>query len=126
MKSRVLIVDDEKDFLRVCKLNLEATGKYEVLGLPSAENLLDQVKAFKPQVILLDLLMPMIQGFAACSMIRSEPATAKVPVIIVSALEQEEDIQKAFACGATDYLRKPVSRNELLAKIEQVIGKAAG
>ena len=65
-RKKILVIDDEQDFLRITKLNLEATGKFEVMTLPTAKDIINTVHNFKPDLILLDLLMPVIGGIDAC------------------------------------------------------------
>ncbi|MFA4993631.1 MAG: response regulator [Candidatus Omnitrophota bacterium] len=121
MKKRVLVVDDETAFLRILKLNLERTGNYEVLTLPGAEDILAQVRAFKPDVILLDIIMSGIKGLDVCEMLNKDPDGARIPIIILSALDKAADKLQAFKIGAVDYLVKPIGKEELIAKIEKAL-----
>lgn len=119
MKKRVLIVDDETDFLKIVKLNLEGTGDYEVLTSSNANNILSQVRSFEPDVVILDILMPGIKGIEACEMLNKDPAGKRIPIIILSALDKNGDKLKAFKVGVVDYLTKPVEMEELVRKIEK-------
>jgi two-component system alkaline phosphatase synthesis response regulator PhoP len=121
-KSRVMIVDDELDFLKIVKLNLEATKKYEVLTLANAKNIIIEVHNFKPDIILLDLVMPVIGGIEVCEMLNKDPIGKDTPIIIVSALEKEQDKAKAYKEGVVDYLVKPIEKAALIAKIEKALG----
>ena len=120
-KKKVMVVDDEQDFLRITKLNLEETGKYEVLTLSSAKNIISQLHGFKPDIILLDLLMPAIGGIDACKMLNDDPAGKSIPIIILSALDKEQDKLKAYKEGVVDYAVKPIEKDELIAKIEKAL-----
>ena len=120
-KTRVMVIDDEKDFLKVVKLNLEETGNYEVLALSTAKNLIAVVHSFEPDVILLDMRMPSIGGLDACQMLNNDPLGKSIPIIIVSALSKEQDKYRAYKEGVTDYLVKPVEKGELIAAIENVL-----
>ena len=120
-KSRVMIVDDEEDFLKIVKLNLEASGKYEVLTLVSAKNIISEVHNFTPDIILLDLLMPMIGGIEVCEMLNKDSIGKDTPIIIVSALEKDQDKLKAYKEGIVDYLTKPIENSELIARIEKAL-----
>jgi CheY-like chemotaxis protein len=124
MKRKVLVVDDEADFLRIVKLNLEETGNYEVVTLLSAKDSVAQVKAFKPDIILLDIIMPGIKGIEACEMLNNDPEVARIPVVILSALEKEADKLKAFKVGVVGYMVKPIEKEELIQKIESFIRSA--
>ncbi|MDD5561494.1 MAG: response regulator [Candidatus Omnitrophica bacterium] len=121
MKNKVLVIDDETAFLRIVKLNLEGTNKYEVLTLPSAEDILSQVRTFKPDIILLDIVVPGIKGPEACEMLNKDPDAAGIPIIILSALDRAADKLQAFKAGAVDYLVKPIGKEELIAKIEKAL-----
>ncbi len=120
-KSRILVIDDEKDFVKITKLNLEESGEYEVKGLLSAKDFILQVHSFKPDVILLDLLMPVIGGIEACQMLNNDPIGKGIPIIILSALDKKTDKIKAYKEGVVEYLVKPIDKNDLIAKIEKVL-----
>jgi len=118
-KTRVMIVDDEEDFIKITKLNLEATGQYEVLALPTAKDIISQVHIFKPDVILLDMLMPAIGGIEACEMLNNDSIGKGIPIIIVSALVKPQDKVKVYKLGVVDYVEKPIEKDQLIAKIEK-------
>ena len=120
-KKKVMVVDDEQDFLKVVQLNLEGTGKYEVLTLSSAEDLVSQVHSFQPDVILLDIMMPGTGGIEACEMLNRDSAGSNIPIIVISGLEKESDKLNAYKKGILDYLVKPIDRDTLIAKIEKVL-----
>ncbi len=120
-RKKVLVVDDDEQFLRITKLNLEDTKKYDVMTLVGAENIISCVHNFKPDVILLDILMPEIGGIEVCKMLNNDPVGAGVPIIVVSALDTYEGIREAYKAGAVDYLAKPVGKAELVAKIEKYL-----
>jgi len=120
-KKKVMIVDDEEDFLRITKLNLEKTDKYEVMTLSNANDIIASLHTFKPDVILLDLLMPEVGGMGACEMLNNDPIGINTPIIILSALDKDTDKLKAYKLGIADYLVKPIGKNELVAKIEKTL-----
>ena len=120
-KKRIMMIDDEEHFLKLAKLNLEATGSYEVLTLSSAENIIAHVHRFKPDVILLDLLMPSMGGLEACEALNNDETGRKIPVIIISALDKEKDKLKAFKLGVVDYLTKPIDIKMMVAVIEKAL-----
>jgi len=119
MKKKVLIVDDETDFLKIVKINLEETHNYEVLTLSSANDIVSQVHIFKPDIILLDILMPGIKGIEACEMLNKDFMGVRIPVIILSALDKDVDKLKTFKAGVMDYLVKPIKKEDLISKIEK-------
>lgn len=120
-KTRVMIVDDEEDFIKITKLNLEATEQYEVLALSTAKDIVSQVHIFNPDIILLDILMPSVGGIEACEMLNNDPAGKSIPIIIISALAKQQDKMKAYKLGVVDYIVKPVEKDQLIAKIEKAL-----
>ena len=118
-KKKIIIVDDEEDFLEITKLNLEKTGKYEIMTLSSAKNIITKLHEFKPDVILLDVLMPGIDGLTACEMLNKDPLGISTPIIIISALSSNRDKLKAYKLGVVDYLTKPIDKNTIIASIEK-------
>lgn len=120
-KKKVLVVDDEKDFLKIIKLNLEQTDEYEVSTLMSAQDILSHVREFRPDIILIDILMPKVGGIEACQMLNDDDVGKTIPVIVLSALDKEIDKLKAYKSGVVDYLIKPVDINELIGRIEKAL-----
>ena len=120
-KKRVIIVDDEEDFLKITKINLEKTSKYEVIILSNAKDIIAQIHTFKPDVILLDILMPKIDGVETCKMINDDPMGKNIPVIVLSALDTDKDKLMMYKLGVVDFLIKPIEKDELIAKIEKVL-----
>ncbi len=120
-KKRILIVDDEEDFLKITKLNLEDTGRYETLTLSSGKDIISRVHEFRPDIIVLDILMPGIGGIEACQMLNDDSLGAEIPIIILSALDKEQDKQKAYRLGVVDYVVKPIKKSVLIDKIEKAL-----
>lgn len=120
-KKKIMVIDDEKDFLKITKMNLEATGKYDVMVLSSAKDLISHVRSFKPNLILLDMIMPEIGGIEGCEILYNDTFGRTIPIIILSALTKEKDKAKAYMSGVKDYLVKPVDKNELIYKVEKVL-----
>jgi CheY-like chemotaxis protein len=120
-KKRVMVVDDEEDFLKMLKLNLEQVGKYDVLTLSDAKDIVSKVNEFKPDVILLDLLMPEVGGIEACQMLNEDPVGSQTPIIAVSALDKDADKLKAYKVGVVDYLTKPVRIDTIIKSIEKAL-----
>ncbi len=120
-KKKVLVVDNEEDYLRITRLNLEETNNYEVMTLASAKEIISCTHSFKPDIILLDMLMPVVGGVEVCEMLNNDPFSSRIPVIIVSALKKNEDKVKAKKVGIMHYILKPAGKNELIAKIEKVL-----
>lgn len=125
-KRKILTVDDEEDFLKITKLNLEMTGKYEVLTLATAKDIIAQAKEFKPDLIMLDLLMPGVGGIEACRSLKESLHKKDIPIIILSALDKDEDKLKAYKEGIVDYIIKPIEASELVAKIDAALKPKEG
>ena len=120
-KRKVMIVDDEIDFLKIVKINLENTGKYEVETMSDARDIISRVKSFSPDVILLDILMPKIDGVEVCKMLNEDPAGSCVPIITLSALDTVKDKAMMYKLGVVDFLVKPIEKDELISKIEKAL-----
>ena len=119
MRRKVLLVDDDPAFTRLVKLNLEATGRYEVCEDNNPATALMMAHAFHPDVILLDIVMPEIDGGDLRAMFREDPALRNTPTVFLTALVDKHEVdrhQGHFADG--DFLAKPVSPDELMDCIE--------
>ncbi|MDD4658590.1 MAG: response regulator, partial [Eubacteriales bacterium] len=122
-KPFLLCVDDDPDILRQLGVFLE--DRYNIVTAENGYCALQVLASIKPSVILLDVMMPDMDGYQVCSRLQENPDTAWIPVIFISALGEEQDRARAFAAGAVDYLVKPVNRQtvrELVAK-HQCTGK---
>jgi len=123
-KKRVIVIDDEENFVKILKMNLELTGKYEVLGLTKEKEIKDVVShlhKFNPHLIMLDLIMPEIGGLEVCEMLNDDPLGCTVPIIVLSALSGQTDKLKAFKLGVVDYLVKPLKLDDLVIAIDRAI-----
>jgi len=120
-KKRIMLVDDEEDVLKTTKLILEQAGNFEVLALSNAKDIITQLHNFKPDVILLDLLMPFIGGIEVCEMLNKDSMGKQVPIIILSALSKDSDKLISYKSGAVDYIVKPIDSEALIKKIEKVL-----
>lgn len=120
-KEKVLVVDDESRLVRLVKVVLEASG-YAVVEAGDGKTALELAALEEPDIILLDILMPgHIDGYEACSRIRE---FSSVPVIMLTAKAQEQDKLRGFEVGADDYLTKPFSSKELLARVKAVLRRS--
>jgi DNA-binding response OmpR family regulator len=115
MKKKVLYIEDEAYLSRVVKDTLEMKG-YEVLHRKDGSRLMEQVNAFAPDICLLDVMLPDTDGFTLGNHIRNVNPT--MPIIFLTARTQPADIVKGFSSGGTDYVKKPFSMEELIARIE--------
>jgi len=115
--AEILIVDDERPSLNVLRKVLESEG-YNISGAPSGELALRIVSRAKPDLILLDILMPGIDGFETCRRLQADKATADIPVIFITASHETESVVKGFRVGGVDYITKPFKEEELLARVK--------
>ena len=122
-KNRILVVDDEQDLLEILKFNLETEG-YEVSTACSAEEALTlNVGTF--DLLLLDVMMGGMSGFAMAKRLKTDPATANIPIIFLTARDTENDTVTGFNLGADDYISKPFSIREVLVRIRAVLRRTA-
>lgn len=105
MKKNILIVEDDQFFRDLLKKKLSSLG-YNIIEAPNGEKGIELAKEKKPDLIILDLLLPNIDGFEVLSKVRTNSETSSTPVIIVSNLGQQEDVERGLKLGATDYLIK--------------------
>jgi two-component system alkaline phosphatase synthesis response regulator PhoP len=123
MTPRILMVDDEKDIVDLVAYNLEKEG-YETLKALDGEKALQLVRTKTPDLVVLDLMLPGIQGLEVCKRIRKDPETAFIPIIMLTAKGAEIDKIVGLEVGADDYITKPFSVKELLARIKAVLRRS--
>jgi len=124
MPEKILVVDDEKDLVDLIVYNLEREG-FETIRAYDGEEALKVVKAEKPDLVILDLMLPGIQGMDVCAVIRKDQDTGAIPVIMVTAKGDEIDKILGLEIGADDYVTKPFSVRELLARVRTVLRRFA-
>ncbi|MDD2436230.1 MAG: response regulator transcription factor [Massilibacteroides sp.] len=116
---RILVVDDEEDLCEILKFNLETEG-YEVDTAPNAEEAL-KLNINLYNLLLLDVMMGEVSGFKMASILRKDPATASIPIIFLTAKDTENDMLTGFSLGADDYISKPFSIRQVIARVKAVI-----
>lgn len=119
-KKRIIIVDDDKAVLESLEKLLVLSG-FEALSTCDPRDAVSKIKAFKPNIILLDLLMPHLGGLEICEILNADKDTQGIPIIILSALDKEADIKKAYYLGVVDYITKPYDFQDLLRKINKAV-----
>ena len=124
MAARVLVVDDEPDAVELMTASLERAG-YEVLSAADGMQALHQTRSQLPDLILLDLILPDIDGFSICEILRCQPSTHHIPVILLTALAGEMPRLHGFEIGALDYCVKPVRARDLVKRVEAALATAA-
>jgi two-component system phosphate regulon response regulator PhoB len=122
--AKILVVEDEQDLQRVLDYNLKQSG-HEPIAATRGKDALEVARARKPDVILLDLMLPDLPGTEVCRTLKSDPATRMVPVIMLTAKGEEIDRVVGFELGADDYVVKPFSVRELLLRIQAVLRRGA-
>ncbi len=121
MKHKVLVVDDELEVAQTIKMFLEHPGNYEVKVLTDAKNIVEEMHAFRPDLIIMDLIMPDVGGLEACEMLDKDPLGLVTPIIILSGIDKDVDKVKAFKLGVVDYVVKPISHKDLLRVVDKAI-----
>lgn len=122
MKKKILLVEDEKNIVLGVTICLRSAG-LEVAVAEDGAEAIRKLETDKPDLVLLDLVMPKLNGLDALQTMKDNEATRDIPVIVLSARAQEEDIQRAMELGAADYMAKPFRPEELLAVIKQVLAE---
>lgn len=118
--ANILVVEDEPRYMRAIRINLEASG-YTVYTAATGREALEAVAQHAPDLVLLDLLLPEIDGFTVCRRLRE---FSEVPVIMLTARTETEDVVKGLDCGADDYVTKPFSAKELLARVRAALRRS--
>lgn len=119
-KKKILLVDDEQDMVYAVKMQLEAGG-FRVLTAQDGQEGLDKARKENPDLIILDLMLPRIDGYKVCRMLKFDEKYKKIPVIIYTARAQEADEKLGYEVGADAYLTKPFDPKKLLAKINELL-----
>ncbi|MBW1884743.1 MAG: response regulator transcription factor [Deltaproteobacteria bacterium] len=120
MTKQILVVDDEADLLELVRVNLVQAG-YSVDLASNGSEALDRLRRSKPDLVILDLMLPDTSGTEICRQIRADPNLAETPVIMLTALSQELDRVVGFELGADDYVTKPFSPRELVLRVKAVL-----
>jgi len=127
MKKKVLLVDDEKSFTNLLKLNLEQTGRYEVAVVNVSEDALATAQQFKPDVVLLDIIMPRMPGGNVAAQFETDPILKNTPIVFLTAAVRRTRIEEMDGLlSGKPCLAKPVSTEEIMAMIEKQTSSAAG
>jgi CheY-like chemotaxis protein len=120
-KKKVLLVDDSNTVLMMEKMIL-SKGPFDIVTARDGAEAVDKALRERPDIILLDVVMPNLDGLSACAAIRREPATAHIPIVMVTTRGEEHNIETAFRNGCTDYVTKPINGLELMTKLQNILG----
>ena len=119
--KRVLICDDDPVILRLLEVNLELEG-YDVLTAHHGEEAFEIASRELPDLVILDIMMPRLDGYQTCQKLKAQPSTESIPVVFLSAKAQQSDIEKGKSFGVSEYLTKPFDPNDLLDVVERLVG----
>jgi len=120
---RVLVVDDDPVILELLRINFEIEG-FEVFSASDGQEGLERARADRPDVVLSDIMMPRLDGLQLLARLRDDPATAGVPVVLLSAKAQNAEVQRGLALGADDYVTKPFDPLELIDRVNAVLARS--
>jgi two-component system alkaline phosphatase synthesis response regulator PhoP len=124
MRKRILVVDDEQDIIELLRYNLLKEG-YDVLVAKNGQEALEKA-AERPDLVLLDLMMPVLDGFETCKRLKANPVTAHLPVVFLTARSGEVDEVLGLELGADDYIQKPISPRKLVARVKAILRRHEG
>lgn len=120
-KAHILVVDDNPDLLRIVRRTLELEG-YDAVGAPDGKTALALFEQRQPDLAILDIMMPDMDGYQVLQQIRQR---SNIPVIMLTAIQEEDSVRTAFGLGADDYVRKPFRTHELLARVKAKLRRSA-
>ncbi len=121
-RKKILLVDDSNTVLMMEKMILNK-GPYELLTAHDGDEAIERATAEPPDLILLDLVRPRMNGFEACRRLRENDATKAIPIILVTTRGEAENVEAGYESGCNDYVTKPINSLELLTKIENCLGE---
>lgn len=122
MAKKILVADDDKNLVNLITSRLENSG-YDVITANDGLKAFDAASNELPDIIILDVMMPKMEGFEVCKKLKSQDSTKNIPVIMLTALSNESDLTEGLEKGADSFLTKPFIADDLLAEIEQVLGE---
>lgn len=120
MKKKILLIEDEKDIIAALRLRLEANG-YEVISSGDGAEGLSKARAENPSLIILDIMLPKLDGYKIARMLKFDENFSRIPIIMLTAKVQQGDIQRGKEAGADAYVVKPFKAEELLAEIKKLL-----
>lgn len=120
-RPRVLLIDDDKDFREIVRGWL--VPRYQMIAFPDGEELIDALDAVKPDVLLMDVRLPGLDGYRLCREVRASPRYAALPILFITGAASLDDFLQSADAGGTDYLIKPVERTTLMAKLDRLAAR---
>ena len=122
MAKKVLVVDDSRTALMMEREILEKATPYHCVTASNGREAVEKAKQERPDLILMDVVMPRMNGFEACKLIRQEQITRNIPIVLVTTRGEEEYMEAGFQSGCSDYIIKPVNGEELVALLQSYLG----
>lgn len=122
MSKKIVVADDEPDVLFMTAFSLRTVGGFEVVEARNGLEAVEKAQQVHPDLIVLDIKMPRMNGYEACRKLKEIPELRDVPVIFLSAKGQRQEIEEGLSAGAADYILKPFAPEELIAKVQALLG----
>ena len=119
-KGKVLVVDDEVNITQILEFSIGSEG-FDVITAQNGEEAIEKARREQPDLIILDIMMPKIDGYEACRILKANPLTRSIPVVLLTAKGRDIDKRLGMEVGATDYIVKPFSPNKLVERINQLL-----
>jgi DNA-binding response OmpR family regulator len=124
VRKKILVVEDDPDLVELLSFNLRGCG-FTVSTASDGLDALNKARTILPDLILLDLMLPELDGFGVCEILRREPETARIPIIMVTAMSSQFARLAGLEAGANDYITKPFSPKQLIARVQALLGQPA-
>jgi DNA-binding response OmpR family regulator len=121
MSKKVLVAEDEPDILFMIAFSLRTVGKFEVVEARNGLDAVEKAQQEQPDLIILDIKMPRMNGYEACRKLKEIESLKEVPIIFLSARGQQHEIEEGLSLGVTDYIRKPFAPEDLIAKVREIL-----
>ncbi len=121
---KILVAEDEADIRELVAFSLENIGGFQVVKARNGAEAVQVARAEIPDLILMDVRMPRMTGVEACAKLKTIPETKDIPIVFLSAMGQEQEIQQGMDVGATEYVLKPFAPDVLMAKVREILGRA--
>ena len=121
--KKILLVDDSATARMMSRMILGSTANYELVSACDGQEGVEKALREKPDLILMDVVMPRLSGFQACALLRKEEQTKRTPIILLTTRGEEQWVQKGFESGCNDYLTKPFNESELVALLKNYLGE---
>lgn len=121
--AKIMVVDDDEDFTNLYKTSLRMSG-FDTTAVNQSTAAIEMAYLVRPDIFIIDLMMPELDGFQLCRLLRADPLFGRTPIIIVTALTDEDSKMVAIGAGANDYLTKPFQKDDLKSKIDTLLETA--